>query len=188
MEPTKISDDLYRRLKQAQLAIERELPRRISKQACELFENNFRLGGFLSGGLSKWPDVKRRDKDSKWYGFEYRGQRRTSYAFARDSKTGKTYKSEQQEQLNYSETATRRAVLTSKRNYLMGSLSPTPGKGYGAVATDAPHAQIHNEGGEFKVFGKHSTQMPKRQFMGPSPELNDKVEQEINQIFDRIFN
>lgn len=187
MDCKNISEDMQRRLTEALRAVNHELPRRIGKQAREQFEDNFRLGGFLNGGLKKWPDVKRRNPDSRWYGFEYVGDRRTSYAFSRDSKTGKTYKSESQQRLNYSPSATRRAVLTSKRNYLMNSLTDHPAKGQVSIASDAPHAQIHNEGGTFKVFGKHSATMPPRQFMGPSAELDAKVEAEINRMFDRIF-
>ncbi|MDY5858137.1 MAG: phage virion morphogenesis protein [Porphyromonas sp.] len=45
------------------LAVEKELndalPRKVGRQAVQLFRNNFRLGGFQNGTLSKWKPSKR---------------------------------------------------------------------------------------------------------------------------------
>ena len=37
------------------------------------------------------------------------------------------------------------------------------------------YAQIHNRGGRGVAFGKYPFQMPKRQFIGTSRVLNDKI-------------
>lgn len=181
---------IERALKEVQRAARSTIPRAVAKMAAEHFQENFRKGGFVNGGLKKWPEVKRRNPSSSWYGFEYKGDKRTFYKFKRNRKTGLTTKSKSQKKLNYSPTATRRGVLTSKRNYLMNSIKGRVVAGTPVVRTDAPHAQIHNEGGAFKVFGKHSATMPKRQFIGPSKELNQVIEEHItntvNQIFSKI--
>ena len=36
-----------------------------------------------------------------------------------------------------------------------------------------PYAQIHNEGGQGKAFGKYTFKMPKRQFIGQTKELTN---------------
>ena len=53
------------------------------------------------------------------------------------------------------------------------------------VSTDVPYAQAHNEGTNNAGRG-HRTRIPKRQFMGESRELTNKVQRlvvaEINKI------
>lgn len=174
MDYKNLPADLRSKLQQLQKEIKNNLPRIVAVEAREHFVDNFRKGGFVNNGLHKWQEVKRRDPNSKWYGFEYHGDTRANMG-----KKGR---------LNYSPTATQRDVLTSKRNYLMSSLKAEPQQGKAVISTDAPHAEIHNEGGTFKVFGKHSATMPKRQFVGPSKELDDKVEKMIIDTIDKIFN
>lgn len=187
MDAKKFPAELDRKLREVRQLARRDLPRIVGVEAVEHFADNFRQGGFVNGGLHKWANVKRRDPTSRWYGFEYKGEKRTYYAFKRDKKTGKTYKSEIQKRLNYSPTATTRAVLTSKRNHLMNAFGYRAEAGKTTVYNDAPHAKIHNEGGTFKVFGKATAKMPKRQFIGYSKELNKKIEQEMLRQIDRIF-
>lgn len=187
MDYKNLPADLGRKLSLLKQAMRSEIPRAAAIEAKEHFRDNFRKGGFVNNGLQKWPDVKRRDPTSSWYGFEYKGDKRTYYKFSRDRKTGKTYKSSTQKKLNYSPTATSRSVLTSKRNYLMNSVNATGNNGRIIVFSNAPHAQLHNEGGQFRVFGKATATMPKRQFIGPSKELNDKVELLIINQIDKIF-
>lgn len=181
------SEDMQRRMREATELIRRELPRTVGTLAVNHFRDNFRRGGFVNGGLKKWPDVKRRDPESPWYGFEYKGEKRTHYAFKRDRKTGKTHKSDNQKRLNYSASATTRGPMTSKRNNLMGSLRYTSAGRFIRIASDAPYAKVHNEGGDIKVFGRGKATLPARRFIGDSVELNDKVEAEITKQFDRIF-
>lgn len=187
MDVKKFPADLHEKLRRVQQLIRTDLPRIIGHQAREHFTDNFRRGVFVDKGLHPWPEVKRRDGKSPWYGFEYRGDRRTSYAFKRDRKTGKSYKAPKQKRLNFSPAATTRPILTSKRNLLMNSLRSRVKDGNASVYSTVPHAQIHNEGGQFKVFGKTAATMPKRQFMGHSAELDRVVKQEIDKRIDALF-
>lgn len=187
MTTKKIKEEFSHRLRELERFVKRDLPPLIGSEAVEHFADNFRRGGFVDNGLQVWQDVKRRDPDSKWYGFEYRGDKRTHYAFDRDRESGKTYKSKQQKKLNYSPSATTRAVLTSKRNYLMGRTKYRTRGGDVVILNNAPHAKLHNEGGTFKVFGKATATMPARKFMGHSAELDKKIEKEIERQMDRIF-
>ena len=52
---------------------------------------------------------------------------------------------------------------------------------------DNPYAQIHNEGGTGRAFGKHSFKMPKRQFIGQTNELRNKQIAIIKQYIGGIW-
>lgn len=187
MDVKNLPTELKAKISELHRVITKDIPRELGVEAVEHFTDNFRKGGFVNNGLQKWKDVKRRDSSSKWYGFEYKGDKRTYYAFTRDKKTGKTRKSEKQKQLNFSPSATKRAVLTSKRNYLMNNFKASPRSQEVEVYNDAPHAEVHNNGGTFKVFGKHNATMPKRQIIGHSAELDAKAEKLIIAHIDKIF-
>jgi phage gpG-like protein len=51
-----------------------------------------------------------------------------------------------------------------------------------------PYSAVHNEGGQAKVFGKYSFTMPKRQFMGESRELNNKIVKQLDEDITKILN
>ena len=182
-----VTEMIGQRLKQAVRLIEYDLPRMVGKTARDHFRDNFRQGGFVNGGLHRWKDVKRRDPDSKWYGFEYKAEKRTSYKFKRDSKTGRTRKADKQKQLNFSPTATRRPVLLSKRLELMRSITSRPGRGWVAITTDKPYAGVQNHGGIIKVFGKHPVKLPARPFIGASRDLENEVTRLVRKELDRVF-
>lgn len=184
----KFSGDLQRGIKSLERELNRDMMTVIGKRAVDQFQESFSLGGFIDGGLKKWKEVKRRDPASKWFGFEYKGERRTSYKLTRDRKTGKTRKSAVQKALNFSTNATTRKILTSRRMELRNSLRYHAGAGKVNIVSDKKYARVQNEGGVIKVFGKHPVKLPARQFMGPSKELNDKVQKEIEQRVKEAFN
>ena len=132
--------------------------------------------------------MKRRDPKSGWYGFEYKGEKRTSLRLTRDRKTGKTKRAARQKLLNFSSAATIRTPLSSRRMELYNSLRYYCRPNEAIITTDKPYAQVQNEGGPIKVFGKHPARVPARPFMGKSRELDEKVEKEINQRIDKILN
>ena len=55
------------------------------------------------------------------------------------------------------------------------------------ISTNLDYAKIHNDGLMGKAFGKHPFKMPKRQFMGDSYNLNEKVKAVIVKRLDKIF-
>jgi phage gpG-like protein len=55
------------------------------------------------------------------------------------------------------------------------------------ISTDLAYAKIHNEGLMGKAWGKHPFKMPKRQFMGDSYNLNEKVKAVIVKRLDKVF-
>lgn len=183
-----LSGDIRRQLERLSVEVSRGMLVMIGKTAVDHYRENFRAGGFVNGGLHKWPDVKRRDSKSGWYGFEYKGEKRTSLRLTRDRKTGKTKRAARQKPLNFSTTAIIRAPLSSKRMELYNSLRYYCRPGEAIIATDKPYAQVQNEGGPIKVFGKHPARIPARPFIGQSRELDNKVGEEINKRINQILN
>lgn len=57
---------IIERLRKAVRLIETDLPRMVGKVARDHYQDNFRKGGFVNGGLHPWKDVKRRDAQSGW--------------------------------------------------------------------------------------------------------------------------
>ena len=58
------------------------------------------------------------------------------------------------------------------------------------IASDLPYAEVHNEGGYIRVFGKAKKKLPKRQFIGESAELMEELEErylaDIDKIVDKV--
>lgn len=136
----------------------------IGTESVKHFRESFRNQGFTDNNLSKWPDVKRRDPNSSWYGFKYGNKRNFSDAATRRPILSDT--KELEESINY-------RVNTSARKVI--------------VSSDKIYAKIHNEGGTVRVFGKASAKMPKRQFMGDSKALVRKLEKEIINDLNNIL-
>ena len=76
-------------------------------------------------------------------------------------------------------------TLLSGRNHLFSSIEYVPGQGEVTIQNRVPYAMVHNEGGKAGRTSK-PFQMPKRQFIGESRELNEQVnkliEVELNKI------
>lgn len=167
--------------------VEKDLPRIAGKMAVDEFRENFHRQGFRNNGIIRWQDVKRRDKNSPWYGFQYKGEKRTSVRFVRDRKTGKTKRSNTQRKLNYSNAATKRGILIGPGANLMNSITEKErSKDKVVIGSDLPYAAVHNEGGTIKVFGKAVRKLPKRQFLGESWELMDELQKKYLADIDRI--
>ena len=83
---------------------------------------------------------------------------------------------------------TTRAILV-KEGDLRRSIIRVPNRAAMSVKiqTDLDYAKIHNEGLMGKAFGKHPFKMPKRQFIGDSYNLNEKVKAVIVKRLDKVF-
>lgn len=84
-----------------------------------------------------------------------------------------------------------RAILVShqtdtKGTHLKDSIRAQTTPRQVIFATDKPYAQVHNEGGR-SGRGK-GFMMPKRQFMGPSAQLDKKIEQKLTKEITKYLN
>lgn len=181
--------DMAKKTAQVLGAINTRIPTVVGEMLVDGFKESFDRQRFNDTNSERWKEVERRKKESAWYGFEYRGDRRTSVAFVRDRKTGRTRRARSQRKLNFSKAATTRAILLgSGSTNLRDSIYLHTARGAKVIiASDQPHAEVHNEGGKAKIFGKKEFTMPKRQFMGTSGKLNNKARGLINRIIDNIY-
>ena len=173
--------------------LNKDLPRIAGKMAVDEFRENFHRQGFRNNGITRWAEIKRRDPQSAWYGFQYKGERRTSLRLKKDRKTGRLVKSDKQKKLNFSNAATTRGILIGPGSNLMNSIRISEASVKRVViGTDLPYAQVHNEGGMIKIFGKKQVKLPKRQFIGESRELMEELQKvlmdRVDQITDKVTN
>jgi hypothetical protein len=171
---------LDKRVKSLERSITTQLLPRMGVEAVNHFKNNFYTQSFDG---KKWKDVKRRDSNSPWYGFEYKGERRTSYSFTR-GKNGKTSKSKTQRKLNFSVAATKRPILTGATGELGNSLNYHTRGLLVRVYTPKKYGKVQNEGGIIKVFGKATKRLPARPFVGKSKIL---IEQNLKPMAKKFI-
>ena len=182
-----INKELKRKIREVDRWVRNDLPRQVGKTAVDHFRENFVREGFMDGGVKKWKEVKRRMPSSGWYGFEYKGEKRSSYAFSRNKKTGKTRKAKSQKRLNFSKAATLRKILNGRTHDLQDSLRYLPTSQGVEILSDKPYAEVQNNGGNIRVFGKHTAKLPARPFVGHSRELDETIEKIIEEGLKRIL-
>ncbi len=137
---------LKRKIKEVERWVRDDLPRQAGKTAVDHFRENFVREGFMDGGVKKWKEVKRRMPSSGWYGFEYKGERRNSYTFARNKKTGKTRKAKSQKRLNFSKAATVRKILNGRTHELQDSIRYNVVPQGVEILSDKPYAEVQQRG------------------------------------------
>lgn len=165
--------------------VRKDLPRIVGKTAVDHYKENFDKEGFVNGGVEKWKDVKRRDSKSPWYGFEYKGDRATYRLKKR--KGAKGYQSGGRNKTNFSNAATKRKILSGSTHELKRSLRYVAGTDQVAIVSDKPYAEVQNEGGPIKIFGRGSVILPARPFVGESIELDKKISDETDKLMDNLF-
>ena len=89
---------------------------------------------------------------------------------------------------NYSPAASQRPILSGQSQNLFNSIRWEK-RGRGAlIIAGTKYAQIQNEGGAIKIFGKKDATIPKRQFIGKSEVLFSKLQKRINNDLLKILN
>lgn len=164
-------------LAQVEVFVRRDLPHIIGVEAENHFKKSFRDQGFTDAKLEKWKDVKRRDPSSSWYGFQYKANTPRA-GRKRKKRSGTT---------NFSKKATERAVLNSENNQLQQSIKYRVEGRRVVVFSSLPHAPVHNEGGNIKVFGKANAKVPARPFMKKSRVLDQNIINEIDRRVTKII-
>jgi hypothetical protein len=143
------------------------LPPIIATEGQRHFEESFDKQGFSDKGLRKWKRRRFGGKKTLKKG----GQSKAYSEFLRKDKG--------------------RAILVShgsdkKGAHLKDSIRSTQNPKQVTFSTDKEYAQVHNEGG---LAGRgEGFEMPQRQFMGPSEELDKKIDEKIMKEMDKFFN
>lgn len=145
-------------------AIDHDLPIIIGNEAVRLFKKNFQDEGFFG---KPWQQVKRRQTHTVKYKTKS-GMRSRIVPKAKGA-------------------AGTRKILTGNTGDLGRSIKMKPQIAKVTIYSDLPYSAVHNEGlraGRGKGFT-----MPRRQFMGDSPELHrvlrEKIEKHLNKIIHK---
>lgn len=81
---------------------------------------------------------------------------------------------------------TKRRILTGGTGNLGRSIQADPHEGSVTIHSDLDYAAAHNEG--TRTAGRsHNVRIPKRQFIGDSPELEKAVEELVAKEIDKLF-
>ncbi|MDD2965441.1 MAG: phage virion morphogenesis protein [Bacteroidales bacterium] len=153
MDAKDFLDKINQSLNNLPRAVRSDLSDAAGKLAVDHFTENFQLQGFVDNGLNPWDEVQRRKESNK-----------------RRGKSGKLLKRQP--------ASTSRPILTGSTGDLGRSIEHIPGNSQVEVFSDIPYAAAHNEG-TTTAGRNHSVTIPKRQFIGPSAELDAKIEKEI---------
>jgi len=140
--------------------INNDVPIVIGVEAVREFRQNFVDEAFDG---EKWKDVQRRNPESPWYGHSGQtGRKSSSRATAKilDGETGEL----------------KNATTWDQR-----------GKSV-FIINDKPYAKVHNEGLPAKIYGKKEFTMTKRQFIGVTERLSERINEKIERDITRIIN
>lgn len=163
--------NIHVKISQLKKYVQHSVPVIIGTEAVNHFKDSFQNEGFTDENLVKWEDVKRRDASSSWYGFNYIGEKQ---------KKG-------ERKANKSSAAQTRKILSGNTQELGSAIDWEQSGNVIRILAKTKYSQIHNEGGDVSVFGKHKATMPKRQFMGASAVLKRKIETMITNDINKIL-
>jgi phage gpG-like protein len=179
MTPEELSQRLESKLGEIQHYASRVLPQVIAADAVDSFKENFETESFDG---KAWPDVKRRDPNSPWYGFEYGN---TGTYTPPHTGTGRP---QSRQRKNFNPERTTAKILHGQNEELKNAIQARIEPGHVVISNEKPYAEVHNYGGQAKVFGKHPFTMPQRQFIGVTDELKNRIRDKIKRDLTRIIN
>ena len=143
-------------------AIDHDLPIICGNEAVKLFKQNFQKESFFG---KPWKNVKRR----------------TGYTARYKTKSG--WRTRQVPPAKGA--AGSRRILTGATGDLGRSIKTRPGRASFTVYSDVPYSAVHNEG---RRAGRGAGfTMPKRQFIGESPELHRAIKAKIIKHLNKII-
>lgn len=162
MTPQQATEMMKRKMAELdQLRLEK-VPVIIGVEAVNFFKEGFQKEAKTDTSLQKWPDVKRRDPNSEWYGFSATNKKQFSPTRANDK------------------------VLTGETNELKNSIHYVVKPDRITIRSDKPYASVHQFGEPAKIFGKKAFTMKPRPFIYRSAQLEkairDKIIREIQKI------
>lgn len=156
--------------------VSHSVPTIMGVEAVNHYKDSFQDQGYTDRSLEKWPEVKRR-QEGRWKGFQYGSTVRK--AGTKQRKAGAI--------TNYSPAAEQRPILSGNTLELMNGIKWEKTASGIRVYASAAYAKIHNQGGPISIFGKKSGTMPKRQFMGKSEVLRNRIRTIIFNDINRMF-
>jgi|LSQX01.2.fsa_nt_gb phage gpG-like protein len=169
--------------------VERDAPRVIAIEAVNHFKKNFMNQGFTDESNTPWKPAKRTQPASEWYGFLHGARTPLPDNHPRRKDAKSVYKPRKPKPItNYSPAAAKRRTLSGMTGDLKESIKYRLEPRKAIIYSDLIYANVHNEGLEASVFGKKKFKMPKRQFIGESARLNERIMALIKKDINNIVN
>ncbi|MBQ4393279.1 MAG: phage virion morphogenesis protein [Prevotella sp.] len=193
MTPQQFEALVKAKQKEIRDAIHRRLPVKIGRMATDHFQENFRRGGFVDGGLHPWPVTRRQQAGGKSANSQYgplMSARKNLYGSIRyvpgDAQVTVGTSVPYAAVHNQGATITAHPRVTPKmRKFAWRQFFAAGGK-------DAPSG---SEAGFWKGLALTkkekltvTSHIPQRKFLGPSQELSQKVSQSVENEIKNIIN
>lgn len=204
MDIKEFAKQIEQNKKKLDTLMRREMPVIAGRMAQEHFQNNFRQGGFVNGGLHPWPKAKRLSsgrtdaagnygtllserkhlfESIKYIPTDYRVKISNDVVYAPIHNWGGT--------ITVTVTDRMRRFAWGKYREAMGETKKGAGKKTRkkAAAKRQPNPQAQMwKGLALTKKKKLNIHIPQRQFLGESEELNEKIEKKMAEKITNIFN
>ena len=187
MTPQEAAQAVKRKLQELERFRREDVPEIIGTEAVRHFNQSFVNEGFTDKSLKKWPDVKRRDPSSSWYGFSLGANSQNP------NKKAKTKPDEKSKRkpgnTNFSPTRAKDKILNGETMELKNSITYVVKSDRVTVLSNKPYASVHQFGEPAKIFGRKTFTMKARPFIGKSEimmnKIYTKIEKEIQNIKEK---
>lgn len=179
MTPQQATAAVKRKLAELERFRREDVPDIIGTEAVRHYNQSFVNEGATDKSLKKWPDVKRRDPTSEWYGFSLGSNSQKPNAV--DKKDKKKSGSS-----NFSPTRAKDKILSGETMELKNAIKYVVKADRVTISNDKPYAAVHQFGLPAKVFGKKTFTMKARPFIYRSEQLEAKIYKEIAKGIQKI--
>jgi len=177
---SQLTKDLKREARKIERVLDKKAAREIGLMAVDVYKGSFKKQKFNDSGASPWEQVKRRENSSGWYGFKL-GQNQRRPGAKRKRRPGT--------KTNFSRPRTTNAILhgSGSSNLRDSIFLKTARPDKIEIANDAPYAEVQNNGGYIKVFGRSRARIPGRKFMGHNKLVNFKAGKIMNTLITKTL-
>lgn len=180
--------------KELDTLMRRELPVKVGRMAKDHYQDNFRKGGFVNGGLRRWPVTKRQRSDSKSAAAGYGPLlSRRNHLFSSVKYTPGDYRVRVANDVEYAPPhnwggETRPTVTPRMRKFAWAMYYKAAGIRKKAAKSKRKgktrQRELPPEAGMWKGLAltrkkKLKVKIPQRQFIGESTELNKQIRQTV---------
>lgn len=181
------SASLKAKQKELDTLMRRELPIKVGRIAKDHYQDNFRKGGFVNGGLKRWPQTKRQSSGSKSAAAGYSPLlSRRNHLFSSVKYTPGDYRVRVANDVEYAPLhnwggETHPTVTPRMRKFAWAMYYKAVGK---RKKGKTRQGELPPEAGMWKGLAltrkkKLKVKIPQRQFIGESTELNKQIRQTV---------
>ena len=187
MDIKDFSASLKAKQKELDTFMRRELPIKVGRIAKDHYQDNFRKGGFVNGGLKRWPQTKRQSSGSKSAAAGYSPLlSRRNHLFSSVKYTPGDYRVRVANDVEYAPLhnwggETHPTVTPRMRKFAWAMYYKAVGK---RKKGKTRQGELPPEAGMWKGLAltrkkKLKVKIPQRQFIGESTELNKQIRQTV---------